>query len=477
MSTTVTEMSIDNDSSSSSSLISLSRLPDGHRLPSLPTNALSEFGKTLQNSIDIEITKMQEESIASDELRDMIFRQTRTVFKNSTQILFLIKTGRGLDDSNNSLFDENRSIIASLLIATQSDVLSREGRLNHAIERFTEVRLLKHFFENGTICGPALLDNPDDEVFIGAMLGFAQELSRYVIGRACDNDVNSIYLCKAIVNQIQGKMLEFDLRNGNLRRKYDGLKYVVKSIETVLYELSLLDDDNDGSVSPTKKRRTTDNYDDLILIPINDINMIKERMDIYDKLREEVIKTSRDVQKLSKQAIFSVHRGNLTDCRNKIDQSRVIAKGILEKIVTHPTLRQGAVSNSLEEWAEALLTLVWVENKKICLKEEMEIVNSNEYIGALSDFTGEIGRIAVSIASSRAIEPIKAILEVDLTISASLMILNITGKYSKKVDAVNNNLKKVEDIVYELSLLLRGGRAPKPKDEMPSEGADDKDNE
>ena len=96
--------------------------------------------------------------------------------------------------------------------------------------------------------------------------------------------------------------------------------------------------------------------------------MIKSRMDIYDKLREDVIKTSRDVQKLSKQAIFSVHRGNLVDCKNKIDQAKVIAKSILEKIENHPTLRQGAVSNSLEEWAEALLTLVWVENKRICLK-------------------------------------------------------------------------------------------------------------
>lgn len=450
----------------------LMKLPDGYRLPSLPTNALGDFGKGLQSSIDAEISSMQEESLASDELRDMIFRQTRTVFKNSTQILFLIRTGRGLDANSNTQFDENRSIIASLLLATQSDVLSREGRLNHAIERFTEVRLMKHFFENGTLCGPASLDNPDDEVFIGALLGFAQELSRYVVGRACDNDVNSIYLCKAIVTQIQGKMLEFDLRNGNLRRKYDGLKYVTKSIETNLYELSLLDDDNDDSVNPTKKRRTFDNYDNLTLIPKKDINMIKERMDIYDKLREEVIKTSRDVQKLSKQAIFSVHRNNLADCKSKIDQARVIAKSILEKIANYPTLRQGAVSNSLEEWAEALLTLEWVENKRIYLKKEMEIVNSTEYIGALSDFTGEIGRIAVTIASSRSIQPIKAILEADLTISASLMILNITGKYSKKVEAVNNNLRKVEDIVYELSLLLRGGRAPKKVEEQPAGDAD-----
>lgn len=34
-------------------------------------------------------------------------------------------------------------------------------------------------------------------------------------------------------------MLQFDFRNGPLRRKYDGLKYVVRNIEDIVFELSL----------------------------------------------------------------------------------------------------------------------------------------------------------------------------------------------------------------------------------------------
>lgn len=33
--------------------------------------------------------------------------------------------------------------------------------------------------------------------------------------------------------------LKFDFRNSQLRRKYDGLKYTLKNMETMLYELSL----------------------------------------------------------------------------------------------------------------------------------------------------------------------------------------------------------------------------------------------
>ena len=34
-------------------------------------------------------------------------------------------------------------------------------------------------------------------------------------------------------------MLQFDLRNGALRKKFDALKYTLKKMETTLYEMSL----------------------------------------------------------------------------------------------------------------------------------------------------------------------------------------------------------------------------------------------
>jgi predicted translin family RNA/ssDNA-binding protein len=55
------------------------------------------------------------------------------------------------------------------------------------------------------------------------------------------------------------------------------------------------------------------------------IYMYRERMETYDKLREDVIKQSRDIQKLSKQAIYSVHRGALQDSRTKLDQAMVLS--------------------------------------------------------------------------------------------------------------------------------------------------------
>ena len=99
-----------------------------------------------------------------------------------------------------------------------------------------------------------------------------------------------------------------------------------------------------------------------------------------------------------------------------------------------------------------------MQARSIAPRDEIGLINSAEYIGALSDFTGEIGRMAVARASVRDIAFVRQVFETDLTISAGIMQLNVGGAFFRKTEAVNMNLKKVEEIVYELSILERGGR-------------------
>jgi hypothetical protein len=166
-------------------------------------------------------------------------------------------------------------------------------------------------------------------------------------------DISSVTICRTLISQLNGKMLEFDFRNGPLRRKYDGLKYALKTIEDVLYEASLLEDIPfvDEEMSSKRQKIETPATDaasvsvaeegveamsvvsgveEPSLLDISSINEIRERMEVYDKLREEVIKQSRDVQKLSKLAIYSIHRGGLDDSRAKLTQAMKFANKIFE---------------------------------------------------------------------------------------------------------------------------------------------------
>jgi predicted translin family RNA/ssDNA-binding protein len=143
----------------------------------------------------------------------------------------------------------------------------------------------------------------------------------------------------------------------------------------------------------------------------------------------------------------------------------------------HPPLRFGAFSASLEEWAEGALLLEWVRSKRIVSQEELGLVDSTEYIGALSDFTGEIGRCGVAAASKRDVNEVYSILQTMISVSIALTQLDCGGRFLKKTDAVQMNLKKMQDVHYELVLLSRGGKPGKiSKDPGPSDsGSNDND--
>lgn len=162
-------------------------------------------------------------------------------------------------------------------------------------------------------------------------------------------------MCLGVVTELNAKMLEFDFRNGPLRRKYDGLKYALRNIEDILFELSLQSPVDstplcaagpDECASPTKRMRL-DGGDakgassDTPLVESEvvfryvdaaELDCIRARMDEYDQLRELVIKDSRDVQKLAKQAVFAVIRGQLSEARKKLDLAAVCATKIMQTV-------------------------------------------------------------------------------------------------------------------------------------------------
>lgn len=104
------------------------------------------------------------------------------------------------------------------------------------------------------------------------------------------------------------------------------------------------------------------------------------------------------------------------------------------------------------------MCLEWVANKRIVSIKDLEFVNASEYIGGLSDFTGEIGRLAVIAATSRDMLVLEEIHQVDVVLSLMLTKLNSTNRFSKKLDMLNTNLKKVEQLIFELKMSMRSGR-------------------
>ena len=79
--------------------------------------------------------------------------------------------------------------------------------------------------------------------------------------------------------------------------------------------------------------------------------------------------------------------------------------------------------------------------------------------------------MAVASASKRDLDSVRKVQQADVAVSQNLMQINTGGRFTKKVDAVSTNLRKVEDIVYDLSMVLHGGKARnKAREEAPRTG-------
>ena len=111
----------------------------------------------------------------------------------------------------------------------------------------------------------------------------------------------------------------------------------------------------------------------------------------------------------------------------------------------------------------ARLTQVWFSDPKSQTivgpsHPHSQIVETTEYLGGLADFTGEVGRWAVAAASRRDEVAVRAALATDHACLKAWMALQVGGKLAKKEGAIKTNTRKVESLLYDLSVVRAGGK-------------------
>lgn len=285
------------------------------------------------------------------------------------------------------------------------------------------------------------------------MFSFCQELETYCMKRATNLDSSSVKICLELVNRLFEKFLEFDFRNGPLRKKYDAIKYVVKTLQNICYDLSITA--FRANKDETEEAEPANRFD------ANEIDEVRKRLDEYDAKREEVIKTCRDAQKASKQAIYSVHRNQQKAAQTQIEKAASVLQSLSLIIENEPSLRYGSYTNACEEYAEAVLFYTWLFNvdKPLLLRNEISIINHEEYLGALVDFTGEVGRYAVVMATSRKKEAVIECLNVSVLIRQAVDSSRKLKLKPDKQTAIRMNCKKLQVLLYELTIAEYAGKS------------------
>lgn len=378
---------------------------------------------------------------------------------------------------------------------------------------------LMSFFQRGVLapkvpdsCRIGIADQ-DDERYLLGILDALRELERYAVNRGQALDLESIRVCLAAAQCLEQALMQFDFRNSELRRRFDGVKYSVRKFENLAYEVDLalqraaaaaaaaaasaaastrvegaeaasVDAAASAQAAP-EKGQDPGEVPSAVAIDLPALAAVKFSYDKFDAMREIVIKRSRDVLKAAKNSIYALQRSDFRKADAELKQCAKEASAIHEELVVQtPTLRGGLFSAALEEMAEALAFRAFRREQRLLGRAEMQAESGlsfpmalHEYLGGLMDLTGEVGRQAIKSTQKgrKATGEVELCLAcVDAVHTGARDLPYLPMGLGKKMGGLRGTLAKIEGALYELALLSQGLRVQAPS---PAEGGGGEDDE
>ncbi|MBN2566966.1 hypothetical protein JXB02_02675 [Candidatus Woesearchaeota archaeon] len=176
----------------------------------------------------------------------------------------------------------------------------------------------------------------------------------------------------------------------------------------------------------------------------------------FDEKREAIILASREALKSSKTAIYAVHRGE--DAKSLLAAAAERMRAMAAMIAKDARLGTvGAYSQAAQEYVEAAAFRSFMRDRTIPDAKDLAPaptvpLAAEDYLAGLCDLTGELARKAVNAAIRKDRMLVGDIRDAIDEISYRMAQLNLRNSdLRKKYDAVKWNLKKVEEVLYDLS--------------------------
>jgi predicted translin family RNA/ssDNA-binding protein len=240
------------------------------------------------------------------------------------------------------------------------------------------------------------------------------------------------------------------------------------------------DNGNSAPSGNAKKQKMTSTKFNMSTLPQADADFAEMEKELrsFDEKREIVIKKSRDIQKAAKQAIYALHRNDMTKA-NELLKVCENQKELFELVKSDSELRYGSFANSLEEYAEAIIfreyllkrdTITPLNKKGIPIE-----LTTEEYLGGLMDSCGEVQRRAVICATRGEISEVERAREYVDYIMGRVMNFDFrNGALRKKSDTIKWTLKRLEEVLFDISVSGRlrddNDQAPPPTSDVPNSG-------
>lgn len=173
---------------------------------------------------------------------------------------------------------------------------------------------------------------------------------------------------------------------------------------------------------------------------------IRQDLQRFEQKREAAIRLSRDIIKLSKEIIYAIHRGDMKKAEAKLKDIRKKMSGLPEEAIT------GIVSAAKQEYVEAVCFYDFIKSHKIQGRKALG-VGTSDYLAGICDFSGELVRRAVKFVLDGKPDEATLIRDFVEALYGEFLELDLQEwELRKKYDSIKYNLKKLEDLMYDLHM-------------------------
>ena len=122
------------------------------------------------------------------------------------------------------------------------------------------------------------------------------------------------------------------------------------------------------------------------------IESVRKVLDEKDSLREEALKVTREIVRLSGDAVKAVHRNELDLAEERLSEAGKRVELLRETLKNHPDLYySGYVQTAHQEFVEASLLLSYVRGRPYPTPRELGVPEGDYALG-VGDFIGELRR-------------------------------------------------------------------------------------
>jgi len=181
------------------------------------------------------------------------------------------------------------------------------------------------------------------------------------------------------------------------------------------------------------------------------IQKLKKDHDKRGNERRQIISLSNVALHDSKRVIFALHRGDVKRAEIKLEEIEKVLHKLEKKFGFIRISEEGAYRAGAEEYVEAKMFFRVMTGKKVDKINKIK-VNFESYLGGICDLTGELIRRATNLAAAGKLEEIEKIKQAIGDIMAELVEFDMTGYLRTKYDQARGNLRKIEQINYEIRI-------------------------